>query len=111
MPVLPLSCLQERMMSSWVSADWKLHIPTKENSFLHYQCGLVAGQQVALRKDLIVRDHNGKPTGEVYPKGEIWTVLSGIKSDPVLWFRQADGERHTWDDDAAHVNEWFEVVH
>lgn len=91
-------------------AKWQLHIPEKGNSILRYHCGLVAGQHVRLKKDLVVRDHRGKPTGEVYPAGEEWEVLAGISSDPVLWFRQANGDRQTWDDDAAAVDEWFERI-
>jgi hypothetical protein len=91
-------------------ADWKLHIPTKDNVFHTYKCGLVAGQRVALKMDLVICDHQNQPTGKVHPKGEIWVVLPGIASDPVLWLRQADGERHTWDDDADSVAEWLELV-
>ena len=87
---------------------WKLHIPTDDNLFVEYKCGLKAGQRVALKKDLVVRDHLGMPT-ETIPKGEIWDVLPGMYSDPVLWFRTPNGERHTWDDDAAEVAEWFEI--
>ena len=91
-------------------SEFKLHTPDEENLFSQYKCGLIAGQRVALRKDLIVRNHKGEPTGMVNPAGEIWLVLPGLKSDPVLWFRRPDGERHTWDDDAASVAEWFQVV-
>lgn len=91
-------------------SDWKLHFPTEDNLFQKYNCGLVAGQTVALRKELSIRDHQGNPTGKVHPKGETWVVLPGIKSDPVLWFRRPDGKRHTWDDDVESVQEWFEVV-
>ena len=91
-------------------AEWKLHVPDDENIFTQYRCGLVAGQRVALRKKLVVLDYRGRPTGTVHPVGEVWVVLSGLKSDPVLWFRQPDGERCTWDDDAESVEEWFEVV-
>lgn len=89
--------------------DLKLHLPTGDNLFSDYKCGLQAGQQVALRKDLVITDHNGKPTGKVHRQGEVWLVLAGIRSDPVLWFRQPDGERCTWDDDPVSVAEWFTV--
>ena len=73
-----------------------------------YACGLRAGDRVELNKPLVVCDHTGKPTDVVHPAGEVWTVLSGSKKDSgVVWFRQADGERHTWDDDAAEIDEWF----
>jgi hypothetical protein len=90
--------------------EWKLHGPSQGNVFCEYKCGLVAGQKVALRKELVILNNQGEPTGEVFPKGEIWEVLPGLRSDPVLWFRQANGERHTWVDTAEELAEWFEVV-
>lgn len=84
---------------------WKL---VTEYDVMMYVCGLRAGEQVRLRKALHIHDQ-GVPTGKVYPAGEVWTVLSGSKDDPrVVWFRQADGERHTWSDDRAEIDEWFE---
>ena len=75
-----------------------------------YKCGLKAGDRVRLKRDIVVRDHKGKPTGKVYRKGEKWTVLSGAKEKPlVVWFRQADGERQTWDDDKS-IFDTFEIV-
>jgi hypothetical protein len=92
-------------------AEWQLHGPTDGNVFLEYNCGLVAGQRVALRKELVIRyAGSGEPTGEVHPKGEVWEVLPGLRSDPVLWFRTANGSRCTWDDSLAEVEEWFDVV-
>jgi hypothetical protein len=90
-------------------SDWKLHIPTEDNRITHYQCGLVAGQRVRLKKDIVVTCA-GVPTGTVHRAGEEWIVLTGITTDPVLWFRQPDGERSTWDDDATSVDEWFEKI-
>ncbi len=86
---------------------WKLvdsySVPT-------YLCGVKAGDRVSLRRDLVIRDHLGNPTGKTHPAGEIWTVLSGSKHDPgILWFRQADGDRHTWDDEPEVFN-WFDKV-
>lgn len=91
-------------------SDWKLHIPTKSNRITNYMCGLVVGDRVRLKKDLVISTSDGVPTGTVRRCGEEWTVLAGITTDPVLWFRQADGERCTWDDDAASVDEWFEKM-
>ncbi|WP_153557821.1 hypothetical protein [Roseimaritima sediminicola] len=91
-------------------SDWKLHAADEDNLFSQYKCGLVAGQRVMLRRELVCRDHTGEPSGEIHPAGEIWTVLPGLISDPVLWLRQPDGARHTWDDDVAQVAEWFQVV-
>jgi hypothetical protein len=75
-----------------------------------YQCGFRPGQRVRLLKDLVIRDHRGRPTGVVHREGEIWTVLPDcctVRHD--LWLQQPDGEPHTWDDDASAL-EWFEVV-
>jgi hypothetical protein len=72
-----------------------------------YRCGAVAGDKVRLRKELVVRDHRGKPKG-VHHAGEIWIVLSGSAEPPVdVWLRPPDGERHTWSDDDDFWN-WFE---
>lgn len=90
--------------------EWKLHLPSESNRIREYRCGLVAGQRVALKKNLVTLDHRGESTGTVNPAGEIWEVLVGITSDPVLWFRCPDGNRHTWDDDASEVDEWFQVI-
>ena len=87
--------------------EWKLHIPTDGNRITHYKCGLVAGQRVRLKKDIVV-PCIGVPTGIVHRAGEEWVVLTGIATDPVLWFRGPDGERSTWDDDDTEVAEWFE---
>ncbi|EEF59494.1 hypothetical protein [Pedosphaera parvula] len=77
---------------------------------VEYQCGDRAGDRIRLRREIIVRNHEGKPTGEVYRAGEIWTILGGSTEPPVvLWLRQADGRRHTWDEDDGFW-EWFEKV-
>lgn len=89
---------------------WKLHVPSESNRITEYECGLRAGQFVSLRKDLIIRDANGHPTGKIHQKGERWQVLPGVRTDPVLWLLPPDGESCTWDDDAESVAEWFEVV-
>lgn len=91
-------------------SEWKLHIPTDDNRITHYRCGLVAGQRVRLKKDIAVVTYNGVPTGTYHRAGQEWIVLAGITTDPVLWFRRPDGERCTWDDDAAEVAEWFERI-
>ena len=88
---------------------WKLHIPDDSNRIVEYKCGLAAGQLVRLKKQLVVTC-KGKPTGKVHPVGEEWIVLSGVKTDPVLWFQEPDGERCTWDDDKKSVEEWFELI-
>ena len=71
-----------------------------------YGCGLSAGDRLRLRRDLPIRDHKGRPTGVVHRAGEIWTVLTGDPLEPgIVWLRQPDGERHTWDET---VLDWFE---
>jgi hypothetical protein len=88
--------------------EWKL---VTSYTISLYECGLRAGDRVALRHDLVIRDHRGQPTGQVYPAGEVWQVLHSSEDDPgVIWFRQADGRRHTWDDD-LEVFDTFEVIH
>jgi len=87
--------------------EWKLigDYPIKK-----YSCGLTAGQKVRLRKDIVVKDHTGKPTGAVHKAGEIWEVLSGSKEPLiVVWLRQPDGKRHTWDDNPS-IFDHFEVI-
>lgn len=75
-----------------------------------YKCGLKAGERVRLKKDLIVTCRN-RPTGDVHRKGEVWSVLRGSKEGRIdVWFRQPDGQSHTWDDDAASIGEWFELI-
>lgn len=88
--------------------EWKLHIPAEDNRITHYQCGLVAGQRVRLKKDVVIKTYDSVATGEVYVAGEEWIVLNGITTDPVLWLRRPDGESHTWNDDVSEVDEWFE---
>jgi hypothetical protein len=93
-----------------IMSEWKLHIPTQDNRITQYKCGLVAGQRVRLKKDIVVTTRDGVPSGTVHRSGEEWTVLTGITTDPVLWFRCPDGERCTWDDDATSVDEQFERI-
>jgi len=85
---------------------WKLF---NEYPITEYKCGLKAGDRVVLRKDLVILDDKGNPTGEIHSRGEAWVVLPGSNLSPnVVWFHQADGKRHTWNDDAT-IPEWFEV--
>ncbi len=87
--------------------EWKL---ITEYDVTSYKCGLVAGDRVRVRKDIVVRDWRGKPTGKVHRAGEVWIVLRGSSDDPgVVWLRQPDGRSHTWDDKPEIWN-WFERV-
>jgi tetratricopeptide (TPR) repeat protein len=77
-----------------------------------YKCGLKAGDQVRLKKDLVGFDHKYRPTGKVDAKGQIWTVLKGsiVNGNVDMWFRKADGELISWDDDRESVATWFELT-
>lgn len=87
--------------------DWKY---IDRYDVLEYRCGLRAGDYVRLRRDLVIRDSQGNPTGEIHNAGEIWQVLPGASEDPqVVFLLQPDGQRHTWDDDPS-IYEWFEKV-
>ena len=86
--------------------SWKF---VSEYAVRSYVCGLRAGDHVELKKPLVVRNQAGDPTGAVHPAGEVWTVLPGSTDDPgVVWFRQPDGDRCTWADDAAQIADWFQ---
>lgn len=88
-------------------SKWKLvtSYPIKK-----YKCGLKAGDKLRLKEDLAIRDHKGKSAGQISQAGGIWAVLPGSKEPPVVvWLRQPDGVRHTWDDDKT-IFETFEVV-
>jgi len=86
------------------------YFPVTEFNIERYQCGLVAGDKLRLKHDIIVRDAEGEPTGDVHEAGGIWEVLTGAEADPeVLWLKQPDGEYHSWDDDPT-VFEMFERV-
>jgi isopentenyldiphosphate isomerase len=87
--------------------DWRL---IGDYPVTNYKCGLKAGNHVRLRADLLVRDHEGKPTGIIHRAGEIWRVLPGAEYGAVvIWLRQPNGERHTWDDNPT-VFDAFELV-
>jgi hypothetical protein len=78
------------------SENWKF---VSEYPVVQYKCGAEAGDKLKLKIDLHILDHKGRKTGEVHKKGEIWTVLKGAKTKPVVvWLRQQDGETHTWHD-------------
>lgn len=90
-------------MGSGDAHDWRL---IRRYDVLVYACGLRAGEQVRLIKPLTVQDHLGTPV-YTHLAGPLWTVLAGAAEDPgIVWLRQPDGERHTWDDDPA-IFEWF----
>ena len=76
------------------------HVVT-EYPVTDYQCGARAGDEVRLRHDIVVREHDDTPTGEVHRAGEVWTVLCGsVEQPPVIWLRQPDGQSHVWSDDS-----------
>src|SRR5258708_5046205 len=85
--------------------EWKL---VTEYPITEYQCGAKVGDRVRLRRELAIRDHQDKLTGNSYPTGEIWIVLAGANEEPiVIWLRQPNGESHTWDDTDDFWT-WFE---
>jgi len=87
--------------------EWKL-IDTFD--VMEYRCGLRAGDYVRLRRDLAITDSTGKPTGVVYPAGQVWGVLRGASDDPgVVFLLQADCERCTWDDNQS-IYDMFELI-
>ena len=85
---------------------WKLVF---RGEVLEYKCGLHSGDRLRVIAPIVVRDHNGIPTGGVHEIGEVWIVVPGSREDPVLFMQQPDGKLHTWDDDLS-VFETFEVV-
>jgi hypothetical protein len=73
-----------------------------------YSCGLVVGQYLRLRKDLIVRDPEGKIVKTI-KAGEIWEVIPGSTEPPLdVWLRRPDGQRHTWEDSES-IFDTFEI--
>jgi hypothetical protein len=86
---------------------WKF---VSEYPITGYKCGLKAGDLLRLKCELSVSDSNGQLTGEAHPAGEIWTVLPGSADEAdIVWLRQPDGNRHTWDDDSS-IFETFEKL-
>ncbi len=86
-------------------SEWKL---VTEFPLSVYRCGARAGERVRLLRELVIRDHKGKPTGKVHPPGEIWCVVRGAAEEPrALWLREPNGRSHTWDDD-DNFWAWFE---
>jgi hypothetical protein len=86
--------------------EWKLVGPD-DMVLQQYPCGVMAGEGLRLRRDIVVQDHKGQPTGEVHREGGIWNILTGNPSEPnTVWLRQPDGHMHTWTSD--DLLEWFE---
>jgi hypothetical protein len=108
LPEFPLMRARKRSKNcNRAKPDWKY---VDRYDVLEYRCGLRAGDQVRLRRDLEVKDWQGNSTGEVHIAGTIWKVLPGASDDPgVVFLIQPDGQRHAWDDDLS-IYEWFERV-
>ena len=86
------------------------YIPVNDFTIQQYSCGLRAGTAVRLKHDIPILDSEGNTTGRVHQRGEIWQVLTGADADPsAVWFRQADGQLHSWEDDPS-IFETFEVL-
>lgn len=76
--------------------EWKL---VTDYSISVYQCGLHAGDQIELRKDLSVTQADR--VMNVIRAGEVYVVLKGTADAPgVVWMRDSAGARMTWDDDS-----------
>ena len=83
--------------------------PGKERTLAVYPGGLKAGDRLRLKRDLQIRDHEGRETGEVLSAGPLWTVVHGLPDEPeVLWLHEPEGDLHTWSEpDAADA---FDLV-
>jgi len=79
-----------------------------EYDLTDYPCGLKAGMKLRITKEIVI-SQGSKPTGQVFPVGEVWTVLRGVLDEPhIIWLRQADGKPHTWD--AEDIFDTFEKL-
>ena len=82
--------------------------PGDDRSLARYPCGLNAGDRLRLKRDLATVDHLGRPTGEILPRGSLWTVVPGAEAEPhLVWLHRPDGTPHTWDES---VLDSFELV-
>lgn len=73
-----------------------------------YPCGLKGNEVIRLRCPLPIVDSDGKVV-ETRPAGEEWTVIGGdTHLADVVWLREPDGSRHTWDNET--IFDWFEIV-
>ena len=72
----------------------------KDYPIISYRCGLKAGDNLLVKKDIVVtQGEERRPTREVQRRGEIWEVCRGTEG--IVWLRQPNGEMHTWDDDES----------
>lgn len=79
--------------------EWKLVTP-EMMTLRKYPCGLSARDVLELKSELIYRDSQNNPTGEIRLAREQATVLTGNPDEPnVIWIRWKTGENETWDDD------------
>ena len=80
----------------------------KDYPIIRYRCGLRAGDNLKVKKDLVVtQGEEGRPTGEVHRRGEIWEVCRGTRG--IVWLRQPNGEMATWDDDESIFTDFKKV--
>jgi hypothetical protein len=78
--------------------DWQ-YVPTDAMTLREYPCGVTVGEMIALREDLVYRNGDDQPTGEVRRAGSEAVVLIGNPDEPdVVWIRWHDGECQTWDE-------------
>jgi len=87
--------------------EWKF-VPAEAMVLQRYRCGVSAGDELRLRRDLSISDENG-PTGVVHLAGEVWQVLKGNPEEAhIVWLRSPNAERQTWDDET--LLDWFEPL-
>jgi hypothetical protein len=60
----------------------------KDYSLEQYSCGLSAGTELSIKREIRVSDHTGKETEKIYPEGKVWTALPGVAVNPdFIWIR------------------------
>lgn len=78
---------------------------------MEYLCGVRAGEKVRLLQELVIKDERGRPTSDVRPAGEVWTVMSPNPEKPFLVFlHEPDGFPHYWPDSKKKFWSRFEPV-
>jgi hypothetical protein len=87
--------------------QWKI---VHKFDVFEYKCGLKIGDKLRLLNDIHIKRKDETPTGEIHLAGGIWEVLAGSSQDPgVVFLRQPDGWKHTWNDDPS-IFDFFEKI-
>ncbi len=75
-----------------------------EQTLSIYSNGLKAGDTLILTQDLKMCAGD-RDTSVNFASGSQWVVIPGLKSEPnILWLRNPNGERHTWDLDDVFIS-------